>query len=56
MRDLQQRLGAEILRLRTDAGLSRAVLAESLNVDRSHIARIESGMARPSLELMTAIG
>ncbi len=56
MRHLDLKLGDDIRRLRTDAGISVAALADAVDVDRSHLTRIEAGMARPSLRLLTGIG
>ena len=46
----------QIRRMRLDAGVTLTELARIVDVHRSHIARIESGIARPSLEVLTAIG
>jgi transcriptional regulator with XRE-family HTH domain len=56
MRHLDLKVGDDIRRIRTDAGISRAALAEAVDVDRSHLTRIEAGIARPSLTLLTGIG
>ena len=48
-------LGSEIRRLRLDAGLSLTALGQVVGVHRSHLARIEAGTARASLELLHAI-
>lgn len=53
-------LAEDLLRLRSDAGVSRASLARASQVDRRYLARIEAGSVRPSLEtyqrLATALG
>lgn len=50
----------DIVRLRTDAGLSRAQLSRGSGVDESYLGRIERGTVTPSLEtyacLATALG
>ena len=49
-----------VYRLRADAGLTQAVLAERMGTTQSAIARMEGGGARPTLEtlekLATAVG
>lgn len=42
--------------MRLEAGVTLTELALLVDVHRSHIARIEAGNARPSLEVLTAIG
>jgi transcriptional regulator with XRE-family HTH domain len=42
--------------MRLDAGVSQTALARVAGIHRSHLARIEGGTARPSLEVVTAIG
>lgn len=56
MRRLGLQNGEDIRRLRVEAGVSLAQLAEVVGVHRSHIARIEANQVRPSLEVLTAIG
>jgi transcriptional regulator with XRE-family HTH domain len=48
--------GEQIRQMRLDAGLTLAELARVVGVHPSHIARIESATARPSVEVLTAIG
>lgn len=48
--------GDQLRRMRLDAGVTLAEVARIVDVHRSHVARIESGLARPSLEVLTAIG
>ncbi|MCU1498524.1 MAG: family transcriptional regulator [Acidimicrobiales bacterium] len=49
-----------VFRLRTDAGLTQAQLAERMGTTQSAIARMEGGGSRPSLDtlekLATAVG
>src|SRR5271154_1259213 len=45
----RRRLGAELRRLREQAGLSGRQLAEQVGVSQSKVSRIESGAALPSL-------
>jgi transcriptional regulator with XRE-family HTH domain len=56
LRRLQIRTGGDIRRLRLDAGLTLTELASVTAVHRSHLGRIESGTASPSLEALVAIG
>ena len=49
-------LGDQIRRYRLDAGLTFTEMGAVAGVDRSHLARIESGVASPSLEILIAIG
>lgn len=48
--------GDQIRLMRLDAGVTQAELAAVVGVDRSYVPRIEAGDARPSLEVLTAIG
>lgn len=48
--------GDQIRRMRLEAGVTLTEVARTVAVHRSHVARIESGLARPSLEVLTAIG
>lgn len=56
MRRTSLESGEQIRQLRLDAGASLTQLGRLVGVHRSHLARIEAGRARPSLELLTAIG
>ncbi len=42
--------------MRLDAGVTLTELARIVDIHRSHVARIESASARPSLEVLAAIG
>ena len=59
-RAMQRSIGDQLLRIRLDAGASRARVADVAGVDRSYLKRIEDGTARPStatlLALTTALG
>ena len=48
---LHRSLGADVLRLREDAGVRRPELARSADVDPGYLWRIETGTERPSLEI-----
>lgn len=56
MRRSEVETGDQIRQMRLDAGVTLTELARVIGVHRSHIARIESASARPSLEVLTAIG
>jgi transcriptional regulator with XRE-family HTH domain len=56
LRRLHLQVGDDVHRLRLDAGLTMTELAAVVGVHRSHLARIEAGIAAPSLEVLTAIG
>jgi transcriptional regulator with XRE-family HTH domain len=49
-------VGEHIRRLRLDAGLTLTDLGAVTGIDRSHLARIESGAASASLDALVAIG
>jgi len=49
-------LGEEVRRLRLDAGVTLSALAAVVGVHRTYLARVEAGRARPSLEVLTAVG
>lgn len=42
--------GADVVRLRTDAGVTLAALARASGVDPSYLRRVEAGLAQPSVE------
>lgn len=50
------RTGEQARRLRLDVGVSLTTLAEVVGVHRTYLARIESGRAAASIEVLTAIG
>lgn len=56
MRRFRLRVGEEIRRLRLDAGLTLTELGGVTEIHRSHLTRIEAGVATPSLEALVAIG
>jgi transcriptional regulator with XRE-family HTH domain len=56
LRHLHLQAGEEVRRLRLDAGISMASLANAIGVHRSYIQRIEAGEAHPSVEVLAAIG
>jgi transcriptional regulator with XRE-family HTH domain len=55
-RNLHLHGGEEIRRLRLDAGVSVNELAKVVGVHRSYLPRIEAGQARPSIDVLLAIG
>ena len=48
-------IGAEIRRLRLDAGLSLRKLADMAGIDHGHLSLIERGLREPSLAVLTSI-
>lgn len=56
VRHLQLHSGEEIRRLRLEAGVSVADLANVVGIHRSYIPMIEAGRAHPSVEVLAAIG
>lgn len=55
-RSTAQQLGAELSRLRTQAGISGRQLAQRLGVSQSKVSRIETGRTVPSLPVVAAWG
>lgn len=55
-RHLGLQIGEDIHRLRAEAGVSLAQLADVVGVHKSHIARIEATQVQPSLAVLSAIG
>jgi len=48
-------LGAKIKRLRQQAGITQAVLSERTGLFRTHLSRIECGIANPTLGAIVSI-
>jgi transcriptional regulator with XRE-family HTH domain len=48
-------LREDLIRLRTDAGLSRAALAAGAGLDDGYLARIEDGKAHPSIDVLAKL-
>jgi transcriptional regulator with XRE-family HTH domain len=48
-------VGRQIEELRTEAGISRAVMARAAAIDPAYLLRIEAGRARPSARVLVAI-
>lgn len=55
-RDLRRALGTQIRQLRLDAGVTQTAVGRASGVDRSHLSRLEAGIANPSLEALIAVG
>lgn len=53
---LRLKLGDELRGLRLEAGITLTELSRATSIDRSHLRRIESGVATPSVEALVAIG
>lgn len=56
LRRLGLALGDDIRRLRLDAHVSIAAVSRATGIDAAHLGRIESGLVRPSQEVLVAIG
>ena len=54
--EVRRRVGAELRRLRLDAGLSVRSLASAASVSHGHLARIESGEHEASYATLIAVG
>ena len=55
LRRLWRTIGNDIQRTRIDIAASQAAVASEAGMDRSHLTRIEAGLAHPSLESLVAI-
>lgn len=55
-RELQSRIGSQIVALREEAGVTQAQLARCAGTAQSHVWKIEAGQAQPSLLALLAIG
>lgn len=53
---LRLKLGDELRGLRLEAGITLTELSRATSIDRSHLRRLEMGVATPSLEALVAIG
>src|SRR4051794_27223156 len=52
---LRRSLAADLRRLRDDAGLTLATVAEAAGIDPTTISKLESGECRPSLEVYVRV-
>ena len=52
----RQRIGNEIAMLRKEKGMTQQDLADRVEMQRAHIARIEAGRYSVGLDTLTAIG
>jgi transcriptional regulator with XRE-family HTH domain len=48
--------GEDVRRIREDAGISIGQLAGVTGIHKSHVARIEAGVARPTIDVLSTIG
>lgn len=55
VRRLAQRLGAQMLEARTEAGYSQRELAERIGMSRTNYARIEHGQTNVTIETLLRI-
>jgi len=56
LRRLDLDTGQHIRRMRLDANVSVAALSRATGIDAAYLGRIEAGQARPSTEILIAIG
>jgi transcriptional regulator with XRE-family HTH domain len=54
-RDKRRLIGAALRRLREDAGLTAAAVADAVGIHRSYVAEVESGDVAASLEVLEAM-
>ena len=47
--DVRRMVGRNVQRLRTEAGLSQAALAERMGVDRAYVSGLELGQRNPTI-------
>ena len=47
--DVRRMVGRNVQRLRTEAGLSQAALAERMGVDRAYVSGLELGQRNPTV-------
>ncbi len=47
--DVRQMVGRNVQRLRIEAGLSQAALAERMGVDRAYVSGLELGQRNPTI-------
>ena len=52
----RQRIGQDITQLRKEKGMTQQDLADSVEMQRAHISRIEAGRYSVGLDTLTAIG
>ena len=52
----RQRIGQDIAQLRKEKGMTQQDLADRVEMQRAHIARIEAGRYSVGLDTLTAIG
>jgi transcriptional regulator with XRE-family HTH domain len=55
LRRINRTVGEDIIRIRTDAGATKAKVAAAAGVDRTFLGRIESGDVNPSLETLVSV-
>lgn len=54
-RRVREYVGAQVLDLRMESGISQAKVAAAAGIDRGHLSRIERGLAQPSIDVLVAI-
>jgi len=49
-------IGEQVLRLRSDAGISQSRLGRAAGVDQGYVSRLEAGLVEPSIAVLVAVG
>lgn len=52
---LRDRVGTQIHDLRVEAGITQASLAAAVDIDPTHLSRIEHGLTQPSLDVLVGL-
>ena len=55
MEDIQKRIGANIRKLRTEAGFTQDVFAERAGLNRAHMGEIERGESNITIQTLKLI-
>ncbi|MGL5698508.1 MAG: helix-turn-helix domain-containing protein [Kluyvera sp.] len=53
--NIQSRFGANIKKLRREAGLSQEAFADKCGLDRTYVSGIERGVRNPTLEIISVL-
>jgi transcriptional regulator with XRE-family HTH domain len=53
--DIRDIVGGHVRRLRTEANLTQQFLADSCDIYRTYLSRIESGTANPTIKVLAAL-
>jgi transcriptional regulator with XRE-family HTH domain len=53
--DIRDIVAGHVRRLRIEANLTQQVLADSCNIYRTYLSRLESGTANPTIKVLAAL-